>query len=75
MDLEDPINSLVVHEERKVRRTLQRVGRIVRPDKKPAIVINIVDLGVGVLTNQANCREAGIIGLMTKHAATVATTN
>ena len=60
LDLPKPINSLLVHEERSIRRTLQRAGRIVRPDEKAAFIINVRDLGVGVLTNQAACREAGI---------------
>jgi superfamily II DNA or RNA helicase len=61
LDFDDPLNVLILHEGKSVRQTVQKVGRIVRADKRPSIVINFCDRGCSILPNHGNLRAGDII--------------
>ncbi|NNK82860.1 MAG: DEAD/DEAH box helicase family protein [Flavobacteriaceae bacterium] len=61
LDFSNPLNVLLLHEGKSVRQTVQKVGRVVRPDDKPSIVINICDRGCNILPKHSNIRAGDII--------------
>ena len=61
LDFDNPLNILLLHEGKDIRRTTQMNGRIARPDNKPSIVINICDRGCYILPKHANQRSGDTI--------------
>jgi hypothetical protein len=57
LDLDSPLNALVLVEGKKPRQILQKCGRIVRPDKKPSVIINIMDDGLWILPKHSKERK------------------
>ena len=61
LDFDNPLNVLILHEGKSVRQTVQKVGRIVRPDSKPSIILNLVDKGCIILNKHSKIRNEDII--------------
>lgn len=57
LDLDSPLNALVLVEGKKARQILQKCGRIVRPDVKPSIIVNIMDEGLWILPKHSKERK------------------
>jgi superfamily II DNA or RNA helicase len=55
-----PINVTIMSEGQKVRQTIQKTGRAVRPGEHPALVINIFDSGISILPRHAKDRSDAI---------------
>jgi superfamily II DNA or RNA helicase len=56
LDLDSPLNAIVLIDGRKPRQILQKCGRITRPGK-PSVVINLVDRGLWVLPKHSEERR------------------
>ena len=62
LDLDSPLNAIVVIEGKKPRQILQKCGRIVRPGEKPSIIVNLMDRGgVWVLPRHGKERKDKIL--------------
>lgn len=61
LDLDDPINVTVMCEGQKVRSTIQKAGRAVRPGERGSLIINISDKGIGVLPRHASSRADAVL--------------
>lgn len=61
LDMKDPINVLLIHEGKSARQNIQKAGRIVRPDTKKSLIININDKNCNILPKHARIRSKDII--------------
>jgi superfamily II DNA or RNA helicase len=57
LDLDSPLNAIVLLEGKNVRQVLQKCGRITRPDKRPSIIINLMDSGLWILPRHSEERK------------------
>lgn len=61
LDFSNPLNVLLLHEGKDIRRTTQMTGRIARPDDKPSIVLNVCDRGCYILPKHADQRSGDTV--------------
>jgi hypothetical protein len=59
LDLDSPLNAILLSKGKSVRQVLQKCGKITRPDKRRSIIINIYDQGISILPKHA--RERSIL--------------
>lgn len=60
LDLDSPLNAVVLIDGKKPRQILQKCGRITRPDKRPSVIINLMDHGLWVLPRHSKERSETI---------------
>lgn len=61
LDFSNPLNVLLLHEGKDIRRTTQMTGRIARPDDKPSVVLNICDRGCFILPKHSDQRSGDTV--------------
>jgi superfamily II DNA or RNA helicase len=61
MDLDTPLNAIVLIDGKKPRQVLQKCGRITRPDKRQSVIVNLMDFGVQVLPRHSDTRRQVIL--------------
>lgn len=61
LDLDSPLNAIVLIDGKKPRQILQKCGRITRPDKRPSVIINLMDHGLLVLPRHSKERSNTIL--------------
>jgi superfamily II DNA or RNA helicase len=57
MDLESPLNAIVLWDGKNARQVLQKSGRITRPGKKSSVIVNLVDSGLWILPRHSEERR------------------
>jgi superfamily II DNA or RNA helicase len=57
LDLDTPLNAVVLIEGKDPRQALQKCGRITRPDRRPSIIINLMDQGLWILPRHSEQRR------------------
>jgi superfamily II DNA or RNA helicase len=57
LDLDSPLNALLLVGGQKPRQILQKCGRIVRPDEKPSVIVNLMDEGLWILPRHSKIRK------------------
>lgn len=60
LDLDSPLNALVLTEGKKTRQVIQKCGRITRPSERPSVIVNIADKGLWILPRQSELRKETI---------------
>lgn len=60
LDLDSPLNAIVLIDGKEPRQALQKCGRITRPDKRPSIIINLMDYGLWILPRHSEERKRTI---------------
>jgi hypothetical protein len=61
LDLDTPLNAIVLIDGKKPRQILQKCGRITRPDRRPSVIINLMDHGLWILPRHSEERKANIL--------------
>jgi superfamily II DNA or RNA helicase len=60
MDLDTPLNAIVLIDGKDSRQVLQKCGRIMRPDKRLSVIINLMDSGLWILPRHSEQRKQTI---------------
>jgi hypothetical protein len=60
LDLDSPLNAIVLIDGKKARQILQKSGRIVRPDERTSVIVNFMDHGLWILPGHSNARAETI---------------
>jgi hypothetical protein len=60
LDLDTPLNAIVLIDGKDSRQVLQKCGRIMRPDMRPSIIVNLMDQGLWILPRHSEQRKQTI---------------